>query len=179
MEKPEIRIYQEHPIYKGIYVSKDGWVWNRRDIGKKKGKPRKGSKDRYGYLQICFLDNGKAKFYKVHRLVAETFLPNTNNLPQINHLNEDKTDNRIENLEWASAKYNVNFGTRNERVSKSLIGHHNTPKKPVISIDKDGNETYYPSAMDAEKQLGVSQAHICKCCNGKLKTSGGKRWKYA
>ena len=73
-------------------------------------------KDRDGYLIVCFNKNGKQSNKRIHRLVAEAFIPNPNNLPQVNHKNEIKTDNCVENLEWCDNKYNARYGTRSIRV---------------------------------------------------------------
>lgn len=75
-----------------------------------------------GYLRVCLSKSGKVKMFGVHRLVAEAFLPNPGNLPEVNHRNEIKTDNRADNLEWCSAQYNSNFGTRNKRIAEAHRG---------------------------------------------------------
>ncbi len=78
----------------------------------------KQSKNYKGYLFVGLCKNGKEKKYKVHRLVAEAFIDNPNNLPQVNHKNENKECNISNNLEWCTNKYNCNYGTRNERIYK-------------------------------------------------------------
>ena len=90
-----------------------------------KGKVLSPTKDRYGYLTVTLNCNGKSKTIKIHRLVAQAFLPNPDNLPQVNHKDEDKTNNNVDNLEWCTAKYNVNFGTRQERYRNTMLekGH--------------------------------------------------------
>ena len=77
------------------------------------------------YLKVDFSKNGINKRYVVHRLVAKAFIPNPDNLPQINHKDEDKTNNRVDNLEWCDAKYNINYGTRQERFRNTMLekGH--------------------------------------------------------
>lgn len=73
-----------------------------------------------GHVQVVLSKSGKVKQFLVHRLVAQAFLPNPQNLPQVNHKNEIADDNRVENLEWCTAEYNANYGTRNQRAGKSI-----------------------------------------------------------
>lgn len=86
-----------------------------------KGKVLSPAKDRYGYLSVVLSYNGKHKTITVHILVAQAFIPNPDDLPIINHKDEDKTNNRVENLEWCTAKYNMNYGTRNIRIKDTAI----------------------------------------------------------
>ena len=110
------------------------------------------------------------KTYRVHRLVAEAFIENPKNLPQINHKDENKANNRVDNLEWCSANYNVNYGTRN---NKTIISR-GTPIKCVET------GTIYPSAREAGRQSNIHPSAISRCCNGEygFKTAGGYHWKY-
>lgn len=130
----------------------------------------KARKNRGGYLYVSLYKDGREKKFKVHRLVAKAFIPNPLNLNEINHKNEDKENNHVSNLEWCSHKYNINFGTCIERMIEKL-------SKAVISIDKFGNEEYFPSLREAERQ-GFNSGHICACINGKRKTHGGRTWRY-
>ena len=114
--------------YEGLYeVSNIGRVrsLDRFYYRLHKGKVLSPTKDRYGYLTVTLNCNGKSKTIKIHRLVAQAFLPNPDNLPQVNHKDEDKTNNNVDNLEWCTAKYNVNFGTRQERYRNTMLekGH--------------------------------------------------------
>ena len=114
--------------YEGLYeVSNTGQVrsLDRFYYRLHKGKVLSPTKDRYGYLTVTLNCNGKSKTIKIHRLVAQAFLPNPDNLPQVNHKDEDKTNNNVTNLEWCTAKYNVNFGTRQERYRNTMLekGH--------------------------------------------------------
>ena len=166
----EKEIWKDIEGYEGLYkVSNIGRVKSL-----KYGKERilKGSKDSNGYLQVSLYKEGKMKTYRVHRLVAEVFLENPENLPEVNHLSEDKTDNSLENLEWCTSQYNCNYGTRNKRMAEKL-------SKPVIAIDKiTGLIVEFPSALEAERQTGIYQTNITQCCKGKHKSCGGFYWMY-
>ena len=148
--------------YEGLYaITRDGNVWSYKS--KKFLKP--ADNNGKGYMTICLIKNGKKKTHYIHRLVAEAFIPNPDNLPQVNHLDENKSNNCVENLEWCDAKYNINYGTRIERISK-----------PVYC--EELNRTF-KSGKEAAKELGISNENICNCCKGKLKTTGGFHWRYA
>ena len=109
--------WKEIPGYEGLYeVSNMGNVRNvRRNTLLRLTKTNKG------YIQVGLSKNGILTVLKVHRLVAQAFLPNPDNLPMINHKDEDKTNNRVENLEWCDHKYNMNYGTRNIRAKETAI----------------------------------------------------------
>ena len=128
----------------------------------------KPGKNRKGYLRVCICEKGKKKNMTIHRLVCEAFLQNPLNLPQINHRNENKTDNRIENLEYCTAKYNSNFGTRTKRLSKSQ-------SKSVKCLETG---KIYTSLMEIGRKFGFSIGNICECCNGKRKSAYGFHWQY-
>ena len=151
--------------YEGKYmVSNLGRVksLNYRRTGKE--KIMKGVPDGHGYLQVKLWKDGKDKKYMINRLVAQAFLPNPNNLPEVNHIDKDKTNNKVENLEWCTTQYNVEY-------SKA---------KAVIGIDKvSGLILKFPSIMEAERQTGISNKHICDCLKGRQKSTGGFYWFYA
>ena len=132
----------------------------------------KPSNDRRGYLLVSLCDGEKRKTFSVHRLVCQAFHENPDNKPQVNHINEIKTDNRACNLEWCTCKQNVNHGTRTERSAKSR-------SKPVGQYTLDGELVkIWQSPCEAGKQIGLSDSHISKVANGKLKTAYGSIWKY-
>lgn len=134
-------------------------------------------KDKNGYLIATLSKNDNEKKCKVHRLVAQAFIPNPDNLPQVNHKDEDKTNNRVDNLEWCSGDYNSNYGTRNERAAKSKINHP-LFSKAVLCVETG---VIYPSAKEIQRELGYcTVSSICQCCLGKkyYHTAYGYHWKY-
>ena len=125
-----------------------------------------------GYLRVGLRVDGKQKMLRVHRLVCEAFHKNPENKPQVNHINEDKTDNRACNLEWSTRKENCNHGTRNERVAKAL-------SKPIGQYTLDGDLVkVWQSTNEVGRQTGFSHGYICKSASGKHKQAYGFIWKY-
>ena len=131
-----------------------------------------------GYYSVSLSKNGVRKSYRVHRLVAETFIPNPDNLPEVNHKNEIKTDNRVENLEWCTSEYNLNWATHNIRMVQTAK-KNNKHGKPIIQFTLDGkyvNE--YKNTSEASLKTGIVRSTIGKVANGQRKTAGGFIWKY-
>ena len=121
--------------------------------------------NKQGYRTVVLHNIGKHKMCRICRLVAEAFIPNPQNLPQVNHKDENKTNNCLQNLEWCDAKYNINYGTKIDR-----------QKKPILQYDLDGNFIReWSSATDVSKE---AQENICKCLKGIRKTAYGFIWKY-
>ena len=133
----------------------------------KKGRILKPMKDSNGYLKVRLCNGEKSKTFNLHRLVAEVFIPNPNNYKEVNHKDENKSNNIVSNLEWCDRKYNINYGTRTEKCSK-----------PVLQYDLNGNLIKEWKSINECGRNGFNQGDICKCCNGKLKTAKGFIWKY-
>ena len=131
-----------------------------------------------GYNYVSLLKNGKYKNHTVHRIISHLFIPNPNNLPYINHKDEDKTNNRVENLEWCDSQYNNSYGTKTGRISKKLKGNK-CAAKPVLQYTLDGiylND--YPSIVEAAEENICNHQLITKCCKHKRNKTGGYRWEY-
>ena len=129
-----------------------------------------------GYFRVVLHKNGIEKNYSVHRMVYEAFVGEIPDGMQVNHINEIKTDNRLENLNLMTPKENSNWGTRNERVSEKQTNGKNS--KPVLKIDPISNEIVaeFPSTKEAERQTGFN--HISLWCRGERKSADGYIWKY-
>lgn len=134
-------------------------------------------KTRLGYLCVELHKQGFAKRYLVHRLVAMAFLPNSNNLPEINHKDENKTNNRVDNLEWCTHKYNSTYGTRATRIKDTI---KRTGKAiPVLMYSKNGIFLCrFDAINEAAITMDISCGSIVECCKGKRKSAGGYVWKY-
>lgn len=159
-------IWRDCKGYEGKYqVSNLGRVWSIETQ-----KCLKGSHDKDGYLQVYLTaKNGKCKKELVHRLVALVFLANPDSLPQVNHKDENKENNCVDNLEWISAKDNANHGTRNKRISKAN-------SLPVYCVELD--KTFY-GAREAARELGINHSGISRACSGVQQTAGGYHWRYS
>ena len=132
----------------------------------------KTRKSRNGYTCVNLYKDGKMKTHKVHRLVSVAFIPNPNNLPEVNHKDEDKENNHVDNLEWCTPKYNVNYGTGTERMAEKH-------RKPIYSVDREtGLITYWESIAEASRQLGISKGNICSCLKGRYRFAGNYVWHY-
>ena len=130
-----------------------------------------------GYLTVVLCKNGQMKTYRVHRLVAETFISNPNNLPCVNHKDENTLNNNANNLEWCTEKYNNNYGTKKARISETL--RQNNLGKPILQYDLRGNFIkQWKNAREIERVLGISNGNICSCCKGNRRSTGGYLWRY-
>ena len=176
-------------IYEGLYkVSNLGKILslNYRRTGK--AKLRKPGTNSDGYFQVQLSKNKERKNCYVHRLVAETFLPNPDNLPEVNHKDEDKTNNFVflnedgtvnkkkSNLEWKTPKENSNHGTRNERIAKANT--NGKLSKRVLQLSLSGELICeYPSTRECERN-GFDHGAVAKCCRGEKPQYKGFIWKY-
>ena len=142
------------------------------------GKILKGTKDWKGYPK-CTLRNsdGECKIWFIHRLVALAFIPNPFNLPQVNHKDENKENNNIDNLEWCTNKYNHSYGTRDKRAGESNHCCPTTSKK-VYSVDVYGQIEYFDSIGDAERITGNSHCNIVRALKGRRPRCGNRQWFY-
>lgn len=171
MVKQNNELWKDIKDYEGLYqISNLGRVKSLR-FGKEKilkyGKSGKG----YFFVNLC--KNGEYKSYIVHRLIAKAFIPNPENLPEVNHKDENKQNNCVENLEWCTHKYNNNYRTRNNRMAKAN-------SKPILQFTKNGEYiNQWSSAIEIERKLGFYQTNISKCCLGKIKTAYNYTWRFA
>ena len=157
--------------YEGLYsISNFGRVlshhWGKSRILKQRVSPR-------GYSQVNLTKNSKLTTFRVHGLVAKHFLRNPNGLTEINHKDENKSNNRADNLEWCTRSHNVNYGTRISRQRLGVI-------KGVVQYDRKGDfVASYDSLTRASREVGLTVSHIAGCCKKKYPFAGGFVWKYA
>ncbi len=125
--------FKKIPGYPNYLINKEGLVYS-----KKADKLKSTNKGKQGYLHLAMVnESGESKNFDLHRLVALTFIPNPNNLPQVNHKDENKINNNVNNLEWCTASQNINYGTRNERVSQKLKMQYN-PLTEAVQLPVEG-----------------------------------------
>lgn len=167
-------VWKDVTGYENHYmVSNKGRVRALGGITVRKILPKYKNKD--GYMFVVLTQNKNQKCYKVHRLVAQEFIPNPENKPQVNHKNGIKADNSVENLEWCTAKEN------SEHYHHILCGKPILPKKPkkqkkILQIIGQEIINEYDSIADAEWQTFISKQSISQCIRGRQKTAGGYKW---
>lgn len=155
---------KDYTGYNGLYaITSCGKVWSY-----KSQKFLKAYDDGHGYLFVRLYKDGVGKNFNVHRLVAETYLPNPDNLPCVNHKDECKTNNALSNLEFCTYKYNTNYGTCRQRGADKT-------KKPVHCIELNRD---FGSLKAAAQFLNITPSHVNKHLKGKKKTAGGYHWRY-
>lgn len=155
------------PGFKNYVATRSGEIFRVYGNRLRKLKPNI-KKSGYAYVTLVTSD-GELKCRRVHRVIAETFIPNPLGLPHINHLNEIKTDNRVDNLEWCTAKYNANYGNR---ISK-IVTKVSIAVKAIDPITGKEVARYRSMTEASNSVIGASIPHISNCCLGKRKTSGG------
>ena len=169
-----MEIWKDIKGYEGLYqVSNEGrvkslprtWVAGKGGIRHNDEKLMKQHPIWNDYLRVCLSKDGTNKWYLVHRLVAEAFIDNPDNLPEVNHKSENKQENFVENLEWCTREYNIKYGTRIERTSK-----------PVEALDDDGNVVYTFESKKEARRHGFADANISNCIKGNAEKSYGFRW---
>lgn len=130
-----------------------------------------------GYTSVRLSKCGVSKNYAIHRLVANAFIPNPDNLPCVNHIDECTHNNVVDNLEWCTYKYNNDYGSRKEKAAMARI--NGKCSKRVYQYDLEDNYiTDFPSLAEAKRTLGYDAGHISDCCLGKRKTAYGYKWSY-
>jgi hypothetical protein len=191
-----IEIWKPVAHYEGIYqINNFGDLKSLERIGGNnhhiKEKIISQQLDKLGYYKVTLTKNGKCKHVLVHRLVAEHFIPDKSTFKsmldedrslidldklEVNHKDENKQNNNVNNLEWCTHKYNSNYGTRTERIIPKTIDKTRTP---VDQCDENWNviKEWY-STNEAARSLKIAQQNITKCCQGNRHHAGGFRWKY-
>ena len=182
----EKEIWKTIEGYENYMVSNLGRV---KSLKFSKEKILKQVKDKNNYCRVCLYKDKKLKHYLVHRLVATVFIPNLNNYCVVNHRDENPQNNNVNNLEWVTQKYNVNYGKRNEKLSIAHKGKKHTQEhiekcvkaqlKPIVQLSLNGEFIKkWDSAKQVKLELGFSNNNICTCLKGKTKSAGKYKWKY-
>lgn len=171
-------VWKDIPDYEGLYqVSNLGRI--KRIFRNGNEHFLSGRKDKDGYIEVILSKNKGKKFRRVHRLVAEAFIPNPYNKPQVNHKDRNKENNTVDidnpqgnttNLEWTTCSENVVhcFDT-GRSIYKKEVKQYTTDLKYIKC---------WKSIREASRELGISENNISSCCNGKLKTAGGYIWRF-
>ena len=167
-------VWKDIKGYEGLYqVSNMGKIKSLKFSHGNKEKILKGNKEKFGYLVVTLYKNKGRKNFKIHRLVAETFIPNPKNLPQVNHIDGNKQNNRIDNLEWCTAKENTNHA------HKTGLANNDNLKIKVKQYDLNGNFIReWDSITDIEKSLNIDKSSVVKVCRHKRNQAGGYVWDY-
>lgn len=172
--------------YDGYEVSNYGRVKSLNYNKTKQERILKQGTTKYGYQLVMLCNGGKHKMFSVHRLVAMAFIPNPNNYPLVNHKDEVKTNNHVENLEWCTAEYNNNYGTVRERCSGEnhpmygKFGKKHHSSKQIIQLTLSGEVVRkWDCIADVTRELGYHNTNISACCKGRYKSAHGYKWRYA
>ena len=171
-------IWKDISGYEGLYqVSNLGRVKSLENRSNHKKEKILASHIRNQYYGVTLYKDSHYKNYTIHRLVAEAFIPNPDNLPEVNHKDENKLNNYVDNLEWCNKKYNINYGhgAVNRQIQNRERGL--SMGKKVLCVETG---VIYSSIIEAYRQTGIGQKEIINVCKGKphYKTAGGYHWKY-
>ncbi|WP_277680349.1 NUMOD4 domain-containing protein [Gracilibacillus dipsosauri] len=169
-------IWKDVKGFEGLYkISNKGRVFSV-----KKGIFKKTKHNNRKYVQICLNKHGKQHHFLLHRLVAEHFIPNPNNLPQVNHKDENKENNCADNLEWCTNRYNANYGTKIERTinNDNYKKSRMKMKRSVIGTSLDGNIKIRLAGINDGELLGFNKSAISNCVRGETKYYKGFKWEY-
>lgn len=174
-------IWKDIAGYEGLYqVSSIGNVRSMNYRGHGVIKNLTPKVNNRGRLWVDLRKNGSSKCFLIHRLVAAAFIPNPNNYPQINHIDEDTKNNMVENLEWCTALYNVRYYNERHQDKRSAPRGPNPNIKPVNQISKTGQIVKtWPNSKEVMRELGWSDWSISECCRGNRKSAYGFTWQYA
>ena len=143
------------------------------------GKQMKQSMHDKGYKTVSLTRDGKTKTVFVHRLVAEAFIKNPDSLPMVNHKDEDKTNNFVENLEWCTNDYNLSYGTARQRQARKIRGRESEKRVAVIQRSLSGEFiNRHPSITHAAKSVNSRPQAISAVCNGKRSVHRGYKWEF-
>ena len=190
-----MEIWRNAPGHEGYQVSNEGNVKSlAKDVVYKDGRIRhyeekllKPVANYKGYLVVNLYKDGKKKLKKIHQLVAQAFIPNPLGLPEVNHKDEDKTNNRVENLEWCTHEYNINYGSRNQRVGESLKNSQKAKEHRSKLSEAQRKPVYqrtlnrilvkiWPSTKECGRN-GFSAGAVSDCCNNKYMREGNNVYK--
>lgn len=183
-----MEIWKDIKGYEGLYqVSNKGRVKSLGNNKTRKEKILSLKPNNKGYIRVTLYKNNIKKHFSVHRLVAEAFIPNPDNLPQVNHIIDDfehRSDNRVENLEWCTAEYNSNYGTHNEKLSKSLKGKKHKKhkkhkfKKQILCVETGEIFDTSRDVIDIMFNGKGDLSTIRKNSRGETKSAYGYHFKY-
>ena len=168
-------IWKKIDCYENYEISNLGNVRRiNKDFRCKKYKYLIPKLEKNGYLRIGLSKNNKTKFYSIHRLVAQAFVPNINNYPIVNHKDENKENNNVTNLEWCNHKYNSNYGSAKIKMSNSA------KKRKVNQYDMNMNLlNTFNSIKEASDKTKSNRRWISQCCKKKYLTCNNFYWRYA
>ena len=189
----KLEIWKDIDGFEGLYqISSCGRVKSLHYYGGNRKKTLKLQHDKDGYLVVGLRNGAIQVNRKVHRLVALAFIPNPDNLPQINHKDEDKENNLVENLEWCTNKYNVNYGNHSLHAAQAQMGKRHTAEhimkirsnapgsKPVLMIEPETMNVIaeFVSASEAARQIGGTATNVSYACRHESSKYKGLFWRY-